>query len=270
MIILIAESKTMEKTEHEISSECYDSHRPFGEEEAAEIMAHIRDMAVSDLAAAIKISVDMAARLRQMAYEFPNKSMGMKAICAFTGVVFRNLDYNSLSKDDQEWAQQNVRLISSLYGWLRPEDIIKPYRLDYTSPLAPDGSPLFSFWKSDVTRQLLQALRSTGESDILDLLPADAAKCFDWKEIKKFAKVWKVDFKEHNGNSVRSPHATRLKALRGELLRSIIINRLSSPEQVATFSSDSLLPAIADESHLTLSDTGGGNKTSQDRILFYV
>lgn len=256
MIILIAESKTMEKRELEFSSECYEANKPVGEKEADEIMGQIKEMEISDISSVVKISNDLAVNLRRMAYEFPNKSMGFRAIEAFTGVVFRKLDYRSLSETDKEWTASNVRIISSLYGWLKPEDIIKPYRMEYNAPVSPDDTPLSTYWRGKVTIQLVRDLQASGKTQILNLLPADAAKCVDWKIVKRFAKVWKVDFKEQNGESLRTPYAEKLKALRGELLRNIIINRLTTPQQIYSVENDNMLP-IYDYEY-------------PDRLAFYV
>ena len=242
MLTLIAESKTMLEQEQTVSRGCYEANTPAGEASADEIMAHVADMDVADIATAIKISPAMAAKVIRMAYEFPNKQNGLRAIDAFTGVVFRNFDYPSLSPEDKEHTAANVRIISSLYGWLRPEDIIKPYRFDFTTPLAPDDKTFATYWKKDVTIRLVRQLKDTGEKNILNLLPADAAKCIDWKLVKNFAKVWKADFKEQDGTSVRTPHAGKLKALRGHLLRQIITQRIDNPAALMTFETDTLLP----------------------------
>ncbi len=225
-----------------VSPEQFAANTPAGEAAADEIMARVADMDAEDIAAAIKISPAMAAKVVRMAYEFPNKQTGLRAIDAFTGVVFKNFDYASLSPEEKERTNQHVRIISSLYGWLRPEDIIKPYRLDFTTPLAPDDKTFAAFWKKDITIQLVRYLQANCETSILNLLPADAAKCIDWKLVKRFAKVWKVDFKEQDGSAVRTPHAGKLKALRGSLLREIITKGISSPTQLLTLETDTLLP----------------------------
>ncbi len=242
MLILIAESKTMLGQEQPVSRECYEANTPAGEAFADETMSRISGMDVADIAAAIKISPAMAARVVRMAYEFPDKQIGLRAIDAFTGVVFKNFDFPSLSPAEKQRTAANVRIISSLYGWLRPEDIIKPYRFDFTTPLAPDDKTFAAWWKKDVTIQLVRHLKATGEKDILNLLPADAAKCIDWKLVKNFAKVWKVDFKEQDGAAVRTPHAGKLKALRGHLLRQIITRDITSPGSLMTLDTDTLLP----------------------------
>ena len=243
MIILIAESKTMASAMHEISTSEYLNNTPAGERQAAEIMKNIASMSVADISRLVKLSDKMAASLRLMAYEFPNKTAGMKAVEAFTGVVFRNLDYPSFSEEEKMTAGDKIRIISSLYGWLRPDDVIKPYRLEFTSPLSPDDTPLARFWRGSVTDELVRMIKDSGEKEVLDLLPADAAKSIDWKIVKSVANVWKVDFKELSGENVRSPHAGKLKSFRGKLLRQIILNRLDSAAAVASFENDEMMPA---------------------------
>lgn len=242
MLILIAESKTMLEREQPGSRESFETNKPAGEAPADETMARVADMDVDDIASAIRISPAMAAKVVRMAYEFPYKQTGLRAIDAFTGVVFKNFSYPSLSEDEKERTSRHVRIISSLYGWLRPNDIIKPYRFDFTTPLAPEDKTFAAFWKKDVTIQLVRYLQANGETSILNLLPADAAKCIDWKLVKRFAKVWKVDFKEQNGEAVRTPHAGKLKALRGILLREIITRSIISPTPLLTLATDDFLP----------------------------
>lgn len=243
MLILIAESKTMSDRELPVTPELYATHTPDGEVVADEVMATVAALSVSDIADAIKISHKMAAKVAVMAYEFPNKGLGLRAIDAYTGVVFKNLSFPTLPDAARIRTMERVRIISSLYGWLRPDDYVKPYRFDYTTPLAPEDRSFCSYWRRDVTVSLVRDLRQTGETDVLDLLPADASKCVDWKLVKNFAKVWKVDFKDIlDGNNVRTPHAGRLKALRGRLLRNILTQDLKTPEDLRTFVSEDLIP----------------------------
>ncbi|MDE6339391.1 MAG: YaaA family protein [Muribaculaceae bacterium] len=276
MITLIAESKTMRDGGVPVAPEIYAGHKPVGEIVADEIMHRLALMSVQEIAAAIKISPVMASKVAKMAYEFPNKQIGLRAMEAFTGVVFKAFDYESLSTEDKVLADDNVRIISSLYGWLVPSDIVKTYRTDFTTRIAPFDGPcanpstlslttgtktLAEYWRKDVTIQLVRELQRTGETDILDLMPGDAAKCIDWKFVKRFAKVWKVDFKElkdgcdlpfsdseedskivYDPKSYRTPHAGKLKTLRGELLREIVTRRLSSPAALLRLETDSLLP----------------------------
>lgn len=242
-MILIAESKTMAAREGEVSREEFAEHPPLFDGIANAIMDSLRDRTPEQLAAEAGITLRLAASLRRMIYEFPNKSTGLRAIEAFTGVVFRQLKLAEYDESQTEFLYNNVRIISSLYGWLRPCDIIKPYRFDFKSHVAPMGETLMKYWKKDVTIALVKELEAAGDTEIIDLLPSDAAKCVDWKLIKRFANVYKVDFKMYDGTDVmKTPNAGRLKELRGRLLDLIIRNGLSSPADIATLESPDFMP----------------------------
>lgn len=242
MLILIAESKTMLTKEAPVSPEQLEPCKPRFDETADEIMNSLRDLSVGELASQLKLSGSLAAKMQKMIYDFPLKSTGYRAIEAFTGVVFRALDFVSLPPEAQKRCETQVRIISSLYGWLRPDDFIKPYRLDFTTKLEEGpsaGKALNAFWRMDSTKELVNYLTERHETEIINLLPADAAKCIDWKLVKRFAKVWKVDFQElREGDVMKTPQAERLKALRGELLRQILVEGLSQASELLHISSE--------------------------------
>lgn len=242
MLILIAESKTMLDNPHEIRSDYLENHIPILEKQAGEIVSHLETMSQSELISVTGLSPLLASKLRQMIYEFPNKALGEKAIRAFTGVVFKALDYDSLTVDNQETCEKTVGIISSLYGILHPDDIIKPYRLDFTTKASPAGTALNTFWKKDVTIQIVKTVRDEGYGEILNLLPGDAAKCVDWKLIKRFAKVWKVDFVEPTeGGKTKAPAANKLKTMRGKLLRQILCENVDTIEKLKSIQSEDYL-----------------------------
>ena len=242
MIVLIAESKTMLASEREVSIDEYRANMPFYEEVADEIMDSLRKESAAGLASMLKLSGSLAAKMQKMVYEFGYKSAGNAAIEAYTGVVFKALDYGSLPEEAQARCNDDVRVISSLYGWLRPSDIIKPYRLDFTSRLEEGpsaGKALNAFWRMGATKALVKRLQETLSTEILDLLPGDASKCIDWKLVKRFAKVWKVDFQEiSDGGGMKTPNAEKLKALRGSLLRQILTEGILDVATLMSASSD--------------------------------
>lgn len=226
MIVLIAESKTMLTSERDVTPRELSSASPCYDSSASGIMDSLKNLTVGELASMLKLSGTLAARMQKMIYEFDYKQTGNRAIEAFTGVVFKALDFSSLPEDVKSRCEAEVRIISSLYGWLRPLDVIKPYRLDFTTRLEEGPSAckaLNTFWRMEVTKALVKMLNETHSTEILNLLPADAAKCIDWKLVKRFAKVWKVDFQElRDGGLMKTPTAEKLKTLRGTLLRQIL------------------------------------------------
>lgn len=238
MIILIAESKTM-AAGTAVSADEYAAGRPVTEPQADAIMRQLAGMSVQELSSNVKISVAMARRLQQMILEFGDKTHGRRAIEAYTGVVFKALRPGTLGNADREVLARRVRIISSLYGWLRPHDIVKPYRFDFTTRLAPGKQTFAAYWRDTVTDCLLNEIEQQGSSEVLDLLPGDAARCIDLKRVSAMATVYKADFVEvKTGGELKTPDANRLKTLRGQLLRQIVSEDITDASTLATLSGE--------------------------------
>ena len=253
MLILIAESKTMSPRENTVAPEEYAAHMPVCEPDAGRIMELLHGMTADELLRETKLSRAMTARLQQMVYEFPNKSRGYKAIEAYTGVVFKALDYKTLDDVGRTALADRVRIISSLYGWLRPDDIVKPYRLDFTMPLAPEARRLAAFWKGSVTEHLIKEAKARGCKYVLNLLPGDAERCIDIKALGEDMELWKVDFREMQpGGRLATPNANRLKTLRGQLLRLIIPRGITSPQELMTADTDRYMAELMPSRCITL------------------
>lgn len=258
MLILIAESKTMGLCDIPVSPEDYIKHMPALASEADGIMDALRESDADELATRMKLSLQMVRKLQQMVYEFPNKLLGSPAIEAFTGVVFKAFSYASLGSKARNQAIDDVRIISSLYGWLRPDDIVKPYRFDFTTPLAPGGLRFAVYWKNGaVTRCLLEELRQGRHHDILNLLPGDAARCIDWSKIPSDVRVWKADFREvQPGGALKTPNSGRLKTLRGLLLRQIVTDGITAPHELMSLEGDYYV--------------GSGSADTDGNIVYYI
>lgn len=239
MRILIAESKTMTDQELPVSSEAYIRHHPQLDSISTLFMKKWSEWTLGEIASALKVSSTMAAAFKRMAYNFSYKETGLKALEAFTGVVFRALDYASFDSDRQKYADSTIDIVSSLYGLLKGDDIVKPYRLDFNTKIAPTDETMAKYWKPLITPMLLDSMRSSGETEILDLLPSEAAKCLNWQWIKREIHVIKVDFRSiEDGGILKTPHATLLKKLRGLLLREIIQKEIKSFKGLLDLESD--------------------------------
>lgn len=242
MKILIAESKTMKPCDISIGISEYEAHKPFFEEKADEIIMRLGNYSVPELARVIGISIPLATKLKTLIYEFPNKALGMLSVEAFTGVVFRALDYESLNQSARLFVDNHVNIISSLYGILSPLDIVKAYRLDFKVKAGVEQQPLCHFWKLPVTIRLVKDLKESGEREVLNLLPSDAGNCVDWKVLRRFAKDWRVEFKETGAGGVtRTPNAGRLKTMRGLLLREIAEFNIENPSDIKDINSENYI-----------------------------
>lgn len=242
MYYLIAESKTMKRDEQPVAPELYASHTPIFEAEADGLAEAMRGLDAGQLASRVKVSLKLARDIHRMIYEFPDKSCGIEAIRAFTGVVFRQLKLSEYDAADRDFLDSHVRIISSAYGWLRPSDIIKPYRHDF-GVSSPAGMTMKRFWRAKVTNALINEIDAIGESAVVNLLPKDASDLINWKLIGKHATVYRIEFKTPAGPSMmKTPPSGRLKELRGIMLNLAVRHRIDTPEALRELACDDFMP----------------------------
>lgn len=228
MIILIAESKTMSADQRPVNDTQYAAHTLGGELQAEEIMWNLRQYTEQQIMDMLGCSAALARQCRRMIYDFPDKLCGCPAIEAYTGVVFRHLGLSGWNEGMRSFADKHLRIVSSLYGLLRPSDIIKPYRLDYSAKAAPGNIPLQTFWRPKCTVDLASLLSPTPGAAILNLLPGEAMKCLDRKLIKHYGRLITPLFKEYGpGGVLRTPAAGKLKEMRGKLVKEIVTRGIS-------------------------------------------
>ncbi|CAX54468.1 peroxide stress protein YaaA [Erwinia pyrifoliae] len=159
-----------------------------------------------------------------------------QAILAFKGDVYTGLQAENFSEDDFTFAQQHLRMLSGLYGLLRPLDLMQAYRLEMGIKLAnPAGKDLYSFWGDKLTTALNEALTQQGDNLLINLASDEYFRSVKPKLLK--ADIIKPVFlDEKNGNfKVISFYA---KKARGLMCRYIIQNRLTEVEQLKKFDAD--------------------------------
>lgn len=159
-----------------------------------------------------------------------------QAILAFKGDVYTGLQAETFSEEDFDFAQQHLRMLSGLYGVLRPLDLMQPYRLEMGIRLDnPQGSDLYQFWGETITEKLNEALVAQGDKVIVNLASDEYFRAVKPKQLA--GEIIKPVFlDEKNGKfKVISFYA---KKARGLMSRYIIENRLTQPEQLTAFDSD--------------------------------
>jgi cytoplasmic iron level regulating protein YaaA (DUF328/UPF0246 family) len=159
-----------------------------------------------------------------------------QAILAFKGDVYTGLQAETFSDDDFDFAQQHLRMLSGLYGLLRPLDLMQPYRLEMGIKLAnPAGKDLYGFWGDLLTEKLNEAIAEQGDDVLINLASDEYFKAIKPKKLN--AKLIKPVFlDEKNGKfKVISFYA---KKARGLMSRYVIQNRLTNPAQLKKFDVD--------------------------------
>ncbi len=172
---------------------------------------------------------------RFQALKTSGKVTGAKqAALTFAGDVYRGLDANSLTADDLEFAQDHLRILSGLYGLLRPLDGIQPYRLEMGSRLKnPRGANLHAFWGETLARELDKAVKSHDDPTIVCLASNEYAKGVDRKALK--AKFIMFNFKEVKDGKTRAMMIF-VKQARGMMARWAIEKRITKAEDLKKFS----------------------------------
>ena len=159
-----------------------------------------------------------------------------QAILAFKGDVYTGLQAETFSDDDFDFAQQHLRMLSGLYGLLRPLDLMQPYRLEMGIKLAnPAGKDLYGFWGDLLTEKLNEAIAEQGDDVLINLASDEYFKAIKPKKLN--AELIKPVFlDEKNGKfKVISFYA---KKARGLMSRYVIQNRLTNPAQLKKFDVD--------------------------------
>ena len=152
-----------------------------------------------------------------------------QALLAFKGDVYNGIDAPSLSKEDLEFAQDSVRMLSGLYGVIRPLDLIAPYRLEMGTRLVNSkGKNLYEFWGDQISNVL-----NDDESEvIINLASNEYFKGIDKKALN--AKIINIAFKELKNDKYKII-GIYAKRARGLMVNYIIKNRLIKPESLKAF-----------------------------------
>ncbi len=152
---------------------------------------------------------------------------------AFQGDVYTGLEAASFSDDDNAFAQRHLRILSGLYGLLRPLDLIQPYRLEMGTRLPnPAGKDLYAFWRDTLTPALDQAIAESGSKVLVNLASNEYFKSIDTKRID--ARIITPVFKDEKNGQFKIISFYAKKA-RGLMAAWMIRERLNDPEALTQF-----------------------------------
>jgi cytoplasmic iron level regulating protein YaaA (DUF328/UPF0246 family) len=184
-------------------------------------------MGISDKLAGLN-----AARFGEWATPFTQEN-ARQAILAFNGDVYTGLDAKSFSEKDFAFAQQHMRILSGLYGLLKPLDLMQAYRLEMGKKLDNDrGSNLYQFWGDIITEHLNAAIEAQGDNVLINLASNEYFKSVKKKSLK--AEVITPAFKDWKNGQYKMISFFAKKA-RGLMARYIIENQITDVEQLKGF-----------------------------------
>ena len=157
-----------------------------------------------------------------------------QAVYTFSGDVYRGLDAYSIDDDKIDFMQRTVRIISGLYGLVKPLDLIQPYRLEMGTKLSFDSNKnLYDFWRKKITEKLNNEL--IDNEPLINLASNEYFKAIDTKVIK--SDIYSVNFKQFKNGSYKTIAIFSKKA-RGMMTRFIINNQIDDINGLKLFDYD--------------------------------
>lgn len=233
MLMLLSPAKMMD---FEPAPDAPKATKPALTKDIAEIASVAKKLRKSDVKKLMGISDDLADLNyeRFQAFKTSGRIPGAKqAALTFAGDVYRGLDANSLKGEDLEFAQDHLRILSGLYGLLRPLDAIQPYRLEMGSRLKnPRGSNLHAFWGPVLASELDRAVKSHDDPTIVCLASNEYAKGVDRKALK--SPFIMFNFKEVKDDKARAM-MIYVKQARGMMARWAIEKRITKSDELKKF-----------------------------------
>ncbi|MBF4304075.1 peroxide stress protein YaaA [Vibrio anguillarum] len=235
MLIVVCPAKTLDYESPLVTSKYT---QPELIDHSAQLIDVCRQLTPADISALMKVSDKIAglnvARFAQWSPTFTLDN-ARPAILAFKGDVYTGFEAETLSDAGFEHAQQHLRMLSGLYGVLKPLDLMQPYRLEMGTRLGnPRGTNLYQFWGDIITDKLNQALKEQGDDVLINLASNEYFKAVNPKKLK--GSIITPVFKDCKKGQYKVISFYAKKA-RGMMARYIIDKQISSVEQLAQFDS---------------------------------
>ena len=204
-----------------------------------QLINRLRNFSSLDISDLMKVSAKIADlnfdRYESWKKPFTTKN-AKQSILAFKGDVYTGLNAETFKSDDFKFAQNHLRVLSGLYGLLRPLDLMQPYRLEMGTKLETDkGKNLYEFWGSDITEGLNKQLKKIKSNTLINLASNEYFKSVKTKELN--AEIITPAFKEYKNGEYKMIGIYAKKA-RGLLSRYIIENKLNDPEDIKSFNEE--------------------------------
>ena len=205
-------------------------------DDSAELIDELREFEPYRLGELMGISPKLAElnSNRYHAWSLPFSAGNAKqSVLAFKGDVYTGLDADNLSADDLQYAQEHLRILSGLYGVLKPLDLMQPYRLEMGTKLKNRrGDDLYAFWDDRINTAINKELAGQDNPVLVNLASNEYLKSAQPEKLA--ARIITPVFKEERNGEYKFISFTAKKA-RGLMSRYIIRNRVEDPENLMGF-----------------------------------
>lgn len=234
MLALISPAKTLD---FDTRVETSNYSQPAFLEDSQQLIEELRGLSPADISDLMKISDKLGTLnfCRFQDWQLPFTEDNAKAaLLAFKGDVYTGLQAETFDADDLEFAQSHLRILSGLYGLLRPLDLMQAYRLEMGTGFANQrGKNLYEFWGDKITQALNALLAQQANSPVLvNLASNEYFKAVKERQVE--ARVVTPVFKDYKGDKYKIISFYAKKA-RGLMVNYMIKNRLTDVEQLKNF-----------------------------------
>ena len=220
---------------------------PLFQNKAESFALELAQHSIEELKQELKCSTSLAQVAKQNFIDFFNQENKLPAILAYNGQAYKCLKAHTLTNSDMEFANKHLWILSFLYGMLRPDNLIHPYRLEGKVVLeASSGRSIFDFWKPLLTDVLIDSVKAD-DGVLLHLSTEEYQHIFDWKRILNEVTVVQPLFKVFDGTRMKNI-TVYAKSCRGAMARYVLQNKITDPKRLIgfeyegfTFSSESSL-----------------------------
>jgi cytoplasmic iron level regulating protein YaaA (DUF328/UPF0246 family) len=231
MLVVVSPAKRLDWTEVETNTSI-----PEFQADTLSLVKSARNLTLEQLQKLMKLSPDLAKLNRDRFKTFsdaPDPHMTRPAVHAFAGDTYVGLEAGSLDAEEIKWAQDHLRILSGLYGILRPLDVIQPYRLEMGSKLKTRrGKNLYEFWGDKISCKLNEQAAAQKCDTLINCASQEYFGAVDRKALN-LRVVTPVFMERKNGQEkIVSFFA---KKARGALARFVVQNRLTDPESLKDF-----------------------------------
>ncbi|MFP6828915.1 MAG: peroxide stress protein YaaA [Gammaproteobacteria bacterium] len=233
MLILISPAKTLD---FEAPAKTRTATQPVFLEDAKQLIEELQQLPPDGVSKLMSISSKLGDlnHERFMNWRLPfTKDNAKQSVLAFKGDVYTGLDAEGFSARDFCYAQKHLRILSGLYGVLRPLDLIQPYRLEMGAKFANRrGKDLYQFWDDSITVELNKALNTLKTDAVVNLASNEYFRAVHRKELQ--ADVISPAFKDLTNGKYKILSFYAKKA-RGQMAGWIIQNGINDAEQLRKF-----------------------------------
>ena len=235
MLMLLSPAKTLD---FETPAPTTETSKPVLLREASTLAKLMKTKSEQDLAGMMKISPKLAALNHERFQTWtPARGALKQSLFAFRGDVYQGLQADAFSKQDIRFAQKHLRMLSGLYGLLKPLDLIKPYRLEMGTRLSNQrGADLYDFWQVALAKKLLEDLDAQPKPVLINLASNEYFKAVDASALGNVQIINPV-FKDTSNGRLKIISFFAKRA-RGAMANFVIKQRIKQPEQLKTFDTD--------------------------------